>query len=120
MERELDIYQKLGKEIGFVSIFTYGKREDSLVNGFSNLGVINRLKILPEKIRFPKNLNKFIYYLNDFHSLVFRYSKFKEIDVVKTNQFSASLLGILINYFFKKRLIVWMVFIMDILIINHG
>lgn len=106
LSRELNIYQKLGEEIGRVYIYSYGNNEGKYTKNYPNIEVISKYWFFPEKWRGQKYINL----LYNTISIILRYRFFKNIDVVKTNQFRGSGFGYILKKIFGCRFVVRMGF----------
>ena len=110
LSRELAIYQRLGEEIGHIYIYSYGKNEKKYCLGYSHVTVLSKFYVIPRWKFLPGRVLKYLDYLYNFLSIIFRAKLFKEIDIIKTNQFIGSGFGSIIKYIFKCRLFIRMGF----------
>jgi len=102
ISRELNIYQKLGEKIGHVYIHSYGKNEENLVKNYPNLTVLSKPNFVPEWRIRPKRVFNYLY---NFITLFSRKSIYKKVDIIKTNQFSGALWGVILKRFFGCKLV---------------
>lgn len=105
ISRELSIYQKLGEKIGHVYIHSYGKNEDNLVKNYPNVTVLSKLNFVPEWRVRPKRIGKYFNYLYNLITLFFRWTIYKKVDIIKTNQFRGALWGVVLKCLFGCKLV---------------
>lgn len=105
LSRELNIYQKLGEKIGRVYIHSYGKNEENLVKNYPNVNVLSKLNYIPEWQIRPKRINEYFNYIYNFITLFIRWTIYKEIDVIKTNQFRGAIYGVVLKLLLGCKLI---------------
>ena len=110
LSRELAIYQRLGEEIGHIYIYSYGKNEEKYCLDYSHISVLSKFNFIPQWEFFPGRVLKYLNYLYNFFSIIFRAKLFKKIDIIKTNQFIGSGFGSIIKNIFKCRLFIRMGF----------
>ncbi len=109
LSRELDIYENLGKRIGNIYVYTFGKNENRFVEKNSYVTICAQktsflwdLAIIPGKIIRIFNL------FWNIHNIFIHYYFFKTLDIIKTNQFKGSILAVILKRIFKKKLVVRM------------
>jgi glycosyltransferase involved in cell wall biosynthesis len=107
LSRELHIYATLSKYLqSNILIYSYGNNDSKYINGFDNITVISKTYFF--KSTKYKLLNKLLNYSYNIISLFKHYETFSEISIIKTNQFSGSLWGVILKIIFNKILIVRM------------
>ncbi|TFB10610.1 glycosyltransferase family 1 protein [Candidatus Marinimicrobia bacterium MT.SAG.3] len=112
--REISLYKKLTDQSVNnslkVTIYSYGYNESHLVEDYNNINVISKTDKL---LRAWYNIKswKWKVIVDRLWNLsnLFSYKKFfKSIDVIKTNQFPGALFGVILKFFFGKKLILRM------------
>ncbi|RKY31598.1 MAG: hypothetical protein DRP67_02320 [Candidatus Omnitrophota bacterium] len=94
IEREVELYKRLKKFIGKIYFLTYGGKKDLKYRDY-----IEDICLLPS-VWLPSPYLTFI-------KLLFSYSsKFKKIDIIKTNQIFGSEIAIWLKKLFHKKLII--------------
>lgn len=96
LSRELSLYKKLSQKNVSLTFTTYGSKEDL---EYSQL--IDNLKIIP----INHITNARIPFLRLLFFLWKKRKEIKEIDIIKTNQISGSILAVLIKILFRKRIV---------------
>ena len=111
LDREISIYSKLSEQIGQIDIYTYGRNESYMLKKIQTLdiGIEKKIKFLKQNHKSPR-IQSYFNYLWNIYNLILKYKYFNTIDIVKTNQFSGSVFGILIKMIFNKPLIIRMGF----------
>ena len=96
LSRELDYYTKLSKKAKLdLIIYSYGRNDQKFLNANTQITLLQMPNWIPRSI--PFKLQNFIFHTI---SLVIFYKYFKNVVLVKTNQFAAFFFGLCIKFFY--------------------
>ena len=108
LSRELRIYDYIGKKTEGVIFYSYGYQENKYIKNNDSLEVISKKSRFWNLLTIPRLVLRLLNYLWNLTNLV-RYRKiFKSIDIIKTNQFTGAVWGIILKKIFRKKLIIRM------------
>lgn len=109
LPRELDIYEELGKRVGTVYIYTYGKNENSFVQKYNFVKIgIQKALLFWDLTFIPAKIMRLFNFLWNIHTIIVHYNFLKTLDIIKTNQFNGSVFAVILKKVFKKKLVVRM------------
>jgi len=104
LSRELDIYQKICAATGLrLIVYSYGRDEKSFLAGIPGASVLEIPGWIPKGI--PFSVQNLLYHMV---SPVLFFRSFKRIKIAKTNQYAASVFGLLIKVLFNIQLVIRM------------
>lgn len=98
LNREISLYYKFNRKYKFYFL-TYGDEKD--------LSIIpnDKIKVIPIFCNKKILKNKFFRFLYSIFFIIYNIKKFREFDIIKSNQLLGSHLGLLIRMLLKKKLI---------------
>lgn len=98
LDREISIYKKIFKNSGnSISFFSFGNKDEE-----KYIKQLNPLKIYFQKRKFKNNYFDII---NSFFIPFFQKESFKNADIIQSNQFWGSWIGLIASILYKKKFI---------------
>lgn len=106
LSRELEILKELSQGEHKIYIYSYGKDDEKYIND-PNIQVLSRYRLIPFGFK-SRILQGIMYSVYNIISLILRWSIFKKVSLIKTNQYKGSFFGVILKLIFKQKLIVRM------------